>query len=98
MHPVGFFYGLCLFGISDSLEAAKAANHPEENLGPDGLLLLEISEMLMQPRFLYLKHMRRSANEVAHHLARFVLSCSSDIEWLGGHLPLWFSDIVSRDF
>lgn len=34
MHPVGFSM-VCVY--SDSFETVKAANHLEENIGPDGL-------------------------------------------------------------
>lgn len=62
---------VCLF--SDSLVAVNAVTQFEDEIGPDGALLLDISELLKGPEFLSINHMRRTTNEAAHHLARFSL-------------------------
>ncbi|XP_073126520.1 uncharacterized protein [Henckelia pumila] len=83
--------------FSDSLKEVQAINTPEDDLGPDGVVVLEIKSLFNSPDFMSISHMRRTANGVAHMLARKALFTSTPLTWLHSGFPTWLLNIVSRD-
>lgn len=83
--------------FSDCLNAVKDVS---QGVGGLGLcdVASEIRSMLELPQFLSFNHMRRSANNIAHTLARKALVYSQNVEWLEGFFPSWLSNAVSRDY
>lgn len=83
--------------FSDSLEAVNMVINPHHVLGPTAVLAAEINSMLELHHFSSIHHMRRSANGVAHALARKALFLSNCLEWIDGVIPSWLTIIVSKD-
>lgn len=82
---------------SDSVEAVRAVNESAELLGPFGILVSSIRDLVSECGGLGLKHMRRNANSVAHKVARFAFSLSSPSSWFCVGFPQWLKDLVSKD-
>lgn len=68
---------VCIF--SDSSEAIRIAINPVEELGTNGVLALDVYTLFQESNFVFIKHMFRSANHVAHFLARRTLLSSSNL-------------------
>lgn len=62
---------VCLF--SDSSLAVQVVIHGDSDFGSDGALFLEVRNLISELGVLSIQHMKRSANEAAHCLARHVL-------------------------
>ncbi|XP_073124470.1 uncharacterized protein [Henckelia pumila] len=83
--------------FSDSLNVVQAINDFFESLAHDGLIILNISELLRSGRFKKFSSIRRSANSVAHSLANFALFHSSPMSWVEGSYPSWLMDVATLD-
>ncbi|XP_073128884.1 uncharacterized protein [Henckelia pumila] len=89
------FTNVCIF--SDSLLAIRAVETQSENLGPEGAVAMEIRSLLESPKFVSIRHMRRSANRVAHFLAQKVCGSVLSFEYSIGSIPQWLADLVKLD-
>ncbi|XP_031122570.1 uncharacterized protein LOC116025477 [Ipomoea triloba] len=66
------------------------------NLSPFGLLLEDISLLLSSFHNIVFRHIRRSANSVAHLLARYAFSYSTSMAWFDSG-PSFISVAVAQD-
>ncbi|XP_073049025.1 uncharacterized protein [Primulina eburnea] len=89
LHDVNIF--------SDSLLAVQAISNSLVDLGPSGVLSIDILIMLKMDAFLSINHMPRSANRAAHRLARVASEVSSFVVWCSGDIPDWLLNIVNHD-
>ncbi|XP_073059549.1 uncharacterized protein [Primulina eburnea] len=83
---------VCIY--SDSMEAVRVVHNPDLDTGPCGALALEVNSMFVGNQFVSIKHMHRSANSVAHFLARRACNCSSNLLWQDENIPSWLSRFV----
>lgn len=86
-----------VFIFSDSLLAVQAINNREVDLTHVGSIILDIYDLFESKIFISLVHMRRTANVLAHQLARLALSSHSCYVWLEDSVPNWIFVIASHD-
>ncbi|XP_075486464.1 uncharacterized protein LOC142526079 [Primulina tabacum] len=70
---------VCIFSYSS--EAVRLALNPDEEFGPAGVIALDVNFLLLDISFISIKHIYRSANCVAHFLARITLDVSLNFQW-----------------
>ncbi|XP_073312486.1 uncharacterized protein [Primulina huaijiensis] len=83
--------------FSDSCNAVKEVTSKSEARNHQGLLVLNILDILTSGRFKKLNHVSRNANKLAHCLAHFVLSHPSRSCWMDGFYPSWLMDVATVD-
>ncbi|XP_040987666.1 uncharacterized protein LOC121235384 [Juglans microcarpa x Juglans regia] len=62
----------------DSLSVVKAIQHKEDSWSDTGLVIRDIKVMLSKFLSWSVLHVHREVNVIAHHLAKFALSCQDD--------------------
>ncbi|XP_035551702.1 uncharacterized protein LOC118349877 [Juglans regia] len=62
----------------DSLSVVKAIQHKEDSWSDTRLVIRDIKIMLSKTRSWSVLHVHREVNVIAHHLAKFALSCQED--------------------
>ncbi|XP_073042029.1 uncharacterized protein [Primulina eburnea] len=82
---------------TDSLLAVQAVTNPEEDFSYTGAIAMDINRSLLGQQKISLRHVRRSANVVAHTLASFAISSQSPFVWDHGSFPIWLVDLVIND-
>ncbi|XP_073137674.1 uncharacterized protein [Henckelia pumila] len=82
---------------SDSLLAVQAVTTLEEDISYAGSIATEIRCLLDSRSNTHLTHIRRSANVVAHSIAAFFISSSSNFVWKIGDFPVWLIHLVTKD-
>ncbi|XP_073042062.1 uncharacterized protein [Primulina eburnea] len=82
---------------SDSLLAVQAVIGVEENRSYTGALASEIRGLLSLLGSPSLRHVRRTANHVAHSIAVFACSSHSPFVWKCGDFPFWLINLVIKD-
>ncbi|XP_073273369.1 uncharacterized protein [Primulina huaijiensis] len=83
--------------FSDSCNAVKEVMSKSEARNHQGLLVLNILDILTSGRFKKLNHVSRNANKLAHYLAHFALSHPSRSCWMNGFYPSWLMDVATVD-
>lgn len=82
---------------SDSLLAVQAVTTNQEDLGYIGYCTTYIIELMKLPVIYELIHVCRSANKIAHNMARFSFSSPSPVVWVNGEFPSWLVQLVNDD-
>ncbi|XP_073152476.1 uncharacterized protein [Henckelia pumila] len=73
---------------SDSLLTVQAVTKLEENRSYAGVIATDIKHLMESHDNIHIRHVRRSANCVAHSIAAFVISSFSKFVWEVGDFPI----------
>lgn len=88
---------LGVYVTSDSLLVVQTVTKPHEDFGYLGTIVAEIGELIKGPVVSNLSHIRQSANEVTHSLAKFSILSHTPLFWVSGEFPFWLDKLVSGD-
>ncbi|XP_073119573.1 uncharacterized protein [Henckelia pumila] len=85
------------FTYSDSLLAVQVVTCPTGDLSYAGAIAEEINCLLGPDVSCFLRHVRSSANGVAHSLDSFAFTYPSQFVWMRGNFPFWLINLVIKD-
>uniref|UniRef100_A0A803PLQ2 RNase H type-1 domain-containing protein n=1 Tax=Cannabis sativa TaxID=3483 RepID=A0A803PLQ2_CANSA len=81
---------------TDALRVSSAINHASTNLSCFSDLITDVCYLLSFFPQVLITHVKRSANEAAHGLAKFALGLDDDISWIG-EIPYPIFSVVVND-